>query len=102
MGLGPKYLEDVKRLEASCNKAERSLWPPDRPRDNLIATANSVASGREILASFVVYAWRLHNIRHPRTRLALLALFGVGFILIGIPAVVTFLQVTLAGLRSWL
>lgn len=99
MGLGPKYLDDVKRLEASCNRAERSLWPPDRPRDNLIATANSIANGREILASFIVYAWRVHNIRRPRLRLIILVIYCVGFGLLAIPAAATFVQVTTAGLR---
>ena len=35
MGLGPKYLADVQELEARCTPAERELWPPARPRDDL-------------------------------------------------------------------
>lgn len=100
MGLGAKYLDDVRRLEASCNLAEKSLWPPDRPRENMIATAHSIANGQQILASTIVYAWRIHNIRHPRLRLIILGIYCVGFGLLAIPAVLTFFQVTIVGLKG--
>lgn len=101
MGVGRRYLEDVKRIEAACSPAEQALFPSDRPRENLIGTPSpSSINQPDIIGALIVYAWRLRNIRHPRTRLALLALFGIGFILIGIPALVTFVQVNLVGLRT--
>jgi hypothetical protein len=99
MGLGSQYLVNVKRLEARCNTAERALWPPDRPRENVVAAVNSVGNGREILASLIVYAWRVHNIRYPRLRLIILVFYCAGFGLLAVPAAVTFVQVTTAGLR---
>lgn len=99
MGLGTKYLEEVKALEASCTAAERALWPPDRPRDDFISQMRGKAEEPQALASLIVYAWRLHNIRHPRLRPLVLFIYGLGFLLLGIPAVVTFLQVTLFALR---
>lgn len=98
MGLGPKHLEDVRALEASCNMTERSLWPPDRPRDTYIEEIRGTSREAEGLASLIVYAWRLHNIRHPWTRRGILLLYSFGFVLLGIPAAVTFVQVTLVGL----
>lgn len=100
MGTGPKYLEQVKALEDNCNEAERALWPPDRPRDNLISAASQNSRGPEILASLIVYNWRLHNIRHPRLRQIILTIYCVGFALLAIPATATFLQVTIVGLRA--
>jgi len=100
MGLGAKYVEEVNRLEASCNKAEQSLWPSDRPRMNLVATANSLANGRDIIASSIIYAWRIHNIRHPRMRLIVFLIYCAGFALLAVPAAITAVQVTTVGLRG--
>jgi hypothetical protein len=100
MSLGLKYLEEVMELEASCNQAERDLWPPDRPPPNLIQASGSHPEGQQFIGSLVVYAWRLHNIRHPRLRRIILAIYCLGFALLAVPAVVTFFQVTRVGLRS--
>lgn len=99
MGRGTKYLEEVKALEAGSTAAERELWPPDRPRDDFIHQMRGRAEEPQALASLIIYAWRLHNIRYPRLRPFILFIYGLGFLLLGIPAVGTFLQVTLFALR---
>jgi hypothetical protein len=99
MGLGPSYLNDVKSLESRCTSAERALFPPDRPLDQHIIGVRGTVRERPALSSLVIYAWRLHNIRHPRWRLIIFVLYGLGFVLLGIPAVWTFMQVTYFGLR---
>ncbi len=101
MGLGPDYLEDVKKLEAECSTGERKLWPPGRPRDDLIKHVRGNVGEADHLAALIVYAWRVHNIRYPWLRPWILVLYSLGFLLLGIPAAVTFVQVTLVGLRSW-
>jgi hypothetical protein len=102
MGLGPKYLEDVKDLESRCTPDERALFPPDRPRDQYILDVVSRLPEfqRPALASLVIYVWRLHNIRRPRWRLVIFVLYGLGFVLLGIPAIWTFVQVSLFALRT--
>jgi hypothetical protein len=101
MGRGPAYLEDVKSLEAKCSPAERKLLPLGRPRDDLMAQVRGTPRESEFLAALIVYAWRIHNVRYPWLRPWILAIYSLGFLLLGIPAAATFVQVTLAGLRSW-
>lgn len=101
MGLGQQYFADVKKLEGKCTAAERELWPPNRPEEALINHVRGTPKEADYLVPLIVYAWRLHNIRRPTLRPFILALYAVGFILVGFPAVVTFFQVTLAGLRSF-
>lgn len=100
MGLGAKYLESVQRLEVKCDKREKKLFPTDRPRDNLIPQVQGTVREAHVLAALIVYAWRLHNIRYTRMRPTILVIFAAGFLLVGIPATATFLQVTLVGLRA--
>jgi hypothetical protein len=102
MGLGERYLADVKRLESDCTEGERALWPPDRPQDGFIAQMRNRPEEPEALASLIVYAWRIYNIKHPRVRPLILVIYGLGFVLLAVPAAVTFLQVTLFGLRQLL
>jgi hypothetical protein len=102
MDLGPSYLEDVKKLEAGCTAAERALFPPDRPRDDFILHMRGKPEEPAALASLVVYAWRVHNIKRPALRPWLLAIYSLGLVLLAVPAGWTFLQVTLSGLRHWL
>jgi len=99
MGLGPKYLEDVRALEFECTAAERALWPPARPRDDFLAQMRGRPQEPEALAALIIYAWRIHNIRHPRLRPLILIIYGAGFGLLIVPAAVTFFQVTFFGLR---
>jgi hypothetical protein len=53
---------------------------------------------KAILSTLFMHHWHLRNIHGPRRRIALFMLFWTGLILIGIPAVLTFLQVTALGL----
>lgn len=99
VGRGEKYLADVKKLEAECTAAERKLFPPDRPREELLLQSIGTPREPEFLASFIIYAWKVHNIRHPWLRPSILFIYSLGFVLLGIPAVMTFLQVTLFGFR---
>jgi hypothetical protein len=101
---GPQYLEEVKKLEAQCTPAERALWPQDRPKDEWFDPhhLHGRPNQHEVWAALIVYAWRVHNIRHPKLRLSILVIYTVGFLLLGIPAAMTFLQVTLFGLRQLL
>jgi hypothetical protein len=102
MDLGNQYLGDVRQLENDCTPAERLLWPAaGRPADSSITSVRGSANEPRVLAALIVYAWRVHNIRYPRLRPWILVLYSLGFLLLGIPAVVTFVQVTLAGIRSW-
>jgi hypothetical protein len=102
MGTGPKYLADVEALESRCSAAERALWPPDRPRSESFSQERLFgrSDAPEIWGSLIVYAWRLHNIRHPRLRLVILVLYWLGFALLAIPAVWTFVQVSIFALRT--
>lgn len=101
MGLGIQYLADVKQLESDRTPAERLLFPPGRPADNFINQARENHKESSAIAAFIVYAWRIHNIRHPYLRPWILGFYGAGFLLLGIPAAVTFAQVTFAGIRFW-
>ena len=102
MGLGPRYLEEVKALEAGCTLGERALWPRDRPRDDFLGQMHQRPEEPEALAALIVYAWRIHNIKHPSLRPVILIVYSLGFVFLGIPAAITFLQVTLFGLRQLL
>jgi hypothetical protein len=102
MGLGPRYVEDVKRLESKCTAAEHALWPPDRPRDDFLKQMRGRREEPEALAALIVYAWRIHNIKYPRLRPLILIIYSFGFLLLGIPATVTFFQVTFFGFRHLL
>jgi len=102
MGLGPAYLQEVENLESRCTPAERSLFPSDRPRREYLLGVRGLPTERPALASLVVYAWRIHNIRRPRWRLVIFVLYSVGFVLLGVPAAWTFIQVSLFGLRALL
>jgi hypothetical protein len=42
----------------------------------------------------LIHIWELNDIKHPKTRIVVYLLFGAGLVLVSIPAVVTFLQVT--------
>jgi hypothetical protein len=99
MGLGPEYLANLKKLEASCSSAERALFPSNRPQDSPLERR---PTNREIFATFMVYEWNLHNIRFPVWRRIILVLYCFGFGLLGLPALVTFVPVTFAGLRLWM
>jgi hypothetical protein len=99
MGTGLRYLGDVKELEENCTHVERRLWPPDRPADSLVAQIRGKQHEPEVLAALIIYAWRVHNIKRPRLRAAILLIYGSGFVLLGIPAAVTFLQVTIFAFR---
>jgi hypothetical protein len=101
MGLGQKYLDDVRKLEEGCTPAERALWPPDRPREDYIKQVRGNVGEATALAAVIVYAWRVHNIKRPRWRLLILALYSLGFVLLGIPALWTFLEVSRSGLHYW-
>jgi hypothetical protein len=102
MGLGERYLDDVRELERGCNEAERKLWPRSRPLDENLLGFRGTQYEPPLLASLIVYAWRIHNIKHPRLRLLVLVIYSAGFALLGIPAAWTFVQVTLFGIRQWL
>jgi hypothetical protein len=99
MGLGHTYLNDVKMLEANCTVAERKLWPPDRPKDDFILQMRGREEEPPALASLIVYAWRVYNIKHPRLRLFIRFMYSLGFVLLAIPAIWTFVQVTHFALR---
>ena len=102
MGLGKTYLKDVQTLEARCSPAERALFPRDRPTDNFIAQMVGRPQEPQVLGSLIVYTWRLHNIRYPRLRPIVLLIYAFGFSLLGVPAAITFLQVTFFGLGQLL
>jgi hypothetical protein len=53
------------------------------------------ASQQEATAYLVMHLWMLENVSRPRLRLVVLALFAAGLTLVGLPAVVTFVQVCL-------
>jgi hypothetical protein len=102
MGFGSQYLADVQQLEKDCTPAERSLWPTGRPQDSSITSVRGTDNEARVLAALIVYAWRVHNIRYPWLRPWIFVIYSLGFLLLGIPAAATFVQVTLVGLRYWL
>ncbi len=103
MGLGEKYLRDVKQLEAKRSTTERSLTSL-APIDHAM-TCLSIRAGLRgrpsswLRSSFTLGGYTTYAFRWLRPWL--LMLYGAGFLLLGIPAAVTLVQVTLAGLRSW-
>jgi hypothetical protein len=66
---------------------------------NLPLYGKSEQHVNELWGALIVYAWRVYNIKHPRLRLLLLIVYGVGFVLLFIPAAWTFVQVTRFGIR---
>jgi hypothetical protein len=54
MGLSPRYLDDVKTLEAQCTQAERALFPKDRPPDSFIHTSRGTPREAGALTTLLV------------------------------------------------
>jgi len=104
MGLGQKYLNDVKELETNCSDAEGKLLPPNWkeiiPQMHAkITQMRGMDEEAAALASLITYGWRIYNVKHPRLRLFIRFMYSLGFTLLAIPAIWTFVQVTNFALR---
>jgi hypothetical protein len=49
----------------------------------------------------LIRIWELNDIKRPKTRIAVYLLFRAGLVLVSIPAIVTFVQVTLIAVRHF-
>jgi hypothetical protein len=50
----------------------------------------------------LIHIWRVSNIKHPKLRIIIYSLFRAGIVLLTVPAIVTFLQVTILPMKHML
>ena len=50
----------------------------------------------------LIHIWRVNDIKQPKLRILILVLFRVGIVLLTVPAIVTFLQVTILPMKHLL
>jgi hypothetical protein len=86
--------ETVQSLYKSLSKLERSNLPFREPEYNVHAD-NAV----ERLSQFLVHQWTVRNIQSAWLRIVIFLLFSAGLALLAIPAILTFVQVTLIPMK---
>jgi hypothetical protein len=78
------------------------LLAPSKPQ-TLDRDEASFASNREdVISTFLIHQYMIRNMQRPRLRIFTFGLFAAGLTLLGIPAVLTFVQVTLLGISHLL
>src|SRR5262249_16535631 len=78
-------------VRKASNFASRRLRP-DQPNLGVGSSPDLQSSDQWGLG--LIHIWELNDIKHPKTRIAVYLLFRAGLVLVSIPAIVTFLQVT--------
>ena len=63
--------------------------------NNLQRSRDTFVDPKAILAIYMMHHWHLKNVQRPRLRISILLMFWFGLALVGIPAVITFAQVTM-------
>ena len=97
-GLIGSLRQTLKSLYAGMSKREASLLrvpvDPDNP------TVPSGAPSQDSESSLLIAIWEFMDIRQPKLRTTICLLLGVGLLLVGIPAVYTFINVLLVALSK--
>jgi hypothetical protein len=90
--------KEVKALYASMSKWESSIFilprlRPEQPNMGVGHSPDLTSSDQWGLA--LIHIWTVNDIKYPLLRIAVFVLFGAGLTLLAVPALLTFLQVTL-------
>jgi hypothetical protein len=89
--------DTVKKMYGELSSWERSIVP-SRPRVPL-DVPDGMASRLSALSVILIHQWTLRNFQRPRLRCFVFLLYAAGLSLVGIPAVLTFVQVSWLGLE---
>jgi hypothetical protein len=84
---------ELKKLYEGITAWEAKLFPAldfDQPSFGLPSS--------DFESQILIFRWTVLDLRRPRRRVAVLALFAAGSVLVAVPAFITFLQVTNHGL----
>jgi hypothetical protein len=89
---------NIKALYESLSNWEDSIFKmprlrPDLP--NLGAGTSPYLQTSDRWGLGLIHIWRASDIKHPKMRILILVLFRAGIVLLTVPAIVTFLQVTI-------
>jgi hypothetical protein len=97
-GLTHQIADKLATLYDSMSVSENSIFkmPRLKPRHaNLGAGTSQELQTSDQWGLGLIHIWRVSDIKHPKLRILILVLFGVGIVLLTVPAIVTFLQVTI-------
>jgi hypothetical protein len=88
----------IKGLYESLSNWEDSFFDmprlkPDEP--NLGANTSPDLTTGDQWGLALIHIWRVSDIKHPKFRIIIYSLFRAGIVLLTVPAIVTFLQVTI-------
>ena len=83
----------LKSLYARLSEWERALLRVSEPAE-LDSEPEQVQNQDHYLAIFLVHQWEIRDVQRPILRITILLLFSVGFILLAIPAIWTFILVS--------
>ena len=90
--------DKLATLYDSMSVWENSIFkmPRLKPKlDNLEAGTSQELQTGDQWGLGLIHIWRVSDIKHPKFRILILVFFRVGIVLLTIPAIVTFLQVTI-------
>jgi hypothetical protein len=90
--------DKIKALYDSMSDWEDSIFEMPRLKpdlDNLGAGTSQELQTSDQWGLGLIHIWRVSDIKHPKLRILILVLFRVGIVLLTVPAIVTFLQVTI-------
>jgi hypothetical protein len=87
--------DKVRKLYSELSSWEQSIVPP-RPR--ALNEQGPFPDNRSLLSAILIHQWALRNLQRPKLRCLVFLLYAVGLGLVGIPAGLTFVQVTWLGL----
>lgn len=100
-------LGSIKGLKDELKKVYDTAATSERPLFTLKPlnlTTNYLGESEQLrfISNALIHLWLISNNRRPNLRISILALFSVGLLLIAIPAVLTFLQVTVLAIKRLL
>jgi hypothetical protein len=85
----------LRALYQGRSKWEQSLGPKPPP---YLHVSGTFADG--MVSAMLVHQWTIVNLGRPALRIFVLLLFGIGLILLAVPAAITFIQVTVLPLKQ--
>jgi hypothetical protein len=91
----------IGRLYATQSSWEK-LIGPSKPQELDLPDNTLVANRRVFLSNFLIHEWTLRNLQRPRLRCFTFLLYATGLTLVGVPAALTFAQVSWLGISRLL
>jgi hypothetical protein len=88
-----EIVQDALRGFYSRLSAWEQMISPQKPR-SLEMPLSDLSNRRSAMSVYLIHQWTLKNLKRPRLRSLIFLLFALGLILVGVPAVLTFVQVT--------